>query len=232
MSIIDKILSCGVSCSGDSISNQLLWQTWNPTAPVQVPFQSLLHVLMFLSLVKFKSYFAFVISQLVASCQLGFLSCYAVDVPFVSKYCIEVLVCKLARTAEYTSIISKNHFPGVYLLCAIWCLLISARPVIKGQRLRTPSGYYEHDLQLCTFMGNKRKKEQKNLLVVQFLPANFIHLTTWNLSDSSVIHWKRRIFFVSVDRSWPVELVGVKKHGLINSLYRGHCGDLELVSSL
>ena len=232
MSIIDKILSCGFSCSGDSISNQLLWQTWNPTAPVQVPFQSLLHVLMFLSLVKFKSYFAFVISQLVASCQLGFLSCYAVDVPFVSKYCIEVLVCKLARTAEYTSIISKNHFPGVYLLCAIWCLLISARPVIKGQRLRTPSGYYEHDLQLCTFMGNKRKKEQKNLLVVQFLPANFIHLTTWNLSDSSVIHWKRRIFFVSVDRSWPVELVGVKKHGLINSLYRGHCGDLELVSSL
>ena len=42
------------------------------------------HVLLFLSLVKFKSSFAFVTSQLVASCQLGFLSCYALDVPFVS----------------------------------------------------------------------------------------------------------------------------------------------------
>ena len=86
-----------------------------------------------------------------------------------------------------TSRINKNLFLAVYLLCAIWCSVISTRPVIKGQRLRISPGYYEHDLQLCTFMGNKRKKEQKNLLVVQFLPANFIHLTTWNLSDSSVI---------------------------------------------
>ena len=230
---IDKILSCGVSCSGDSITKQVLWQTWKSNSPSSSPILITASCIVSQSsLVKCISSFAFVTSQLVASCQLGFSSCYALDVPFVSKYCIEVLACKLARTAEYTSIINKNHFLTLYLLCAIWCSLISAKPVIKGQGLRISPGYYEHDLQLCTFMGNKRKKEQKNLLAVQFLPANFIHLTTWNLSDSSVIHWKRRIFFVSVDRSWPVELVGVKKHGLINSLYRGHCGDLELVSSL
>ena len=138
---------------------------------------------------------------------------------------------KYLRT-PLTSIIDKNLFLPVYLLCAIWCSVISTRPVIKGQRLRTSSGYHEHDLQLCTFMGNKRKKEQKNSPAVQFLPANFIHLTTWNHSDSSVIQ-------LYIKRGWT--LVGVKSHGLFflllfpstdNSLCSGHDGDLELMSSL
>ena len=98
------------------------------------------------------------------------------------------LANKKCLETPLTSRINKNLFLAVHLLCAIWCSVISTRPLIKGQGLRTSSGYYEHDLQLCTFMRKKkRKKEQKNLLAIQFLPANFIHLTTWNLSDSSVI---------------------------------------------
>ena len=124
----------------------------------------------------------------------------------------------------------------MYLLCTIWCLVISTRPLIKGQGLRTPSGYYEHDLQLCTFMGNKRKKKQKNLLSVQFLPANFIHLTTWNLSDSSVIQ-------LYIKRGWMLtsRTCGCEKPcivffllfpSMVNSLCSEHSRDLELMSSL
>ena len=135
-----------------------------------------------------------------------------------------------------TSIIDKSLFQKVYLLCAIWWSVISTRPVIKGQRLRTSFGYHEHDLQLCTFTGNKRKKEQKNLLAVQFLPANFIHLTTWNLSDSSVIQlyikrgWMLTSRTCRCEKPWIIFLLLFPS--TVNSLYSGHNRNLELMSSL
>ena len=108
----------------------------------------------------------------------------------------------------------RRHFQAAFVTDLKWCSVISTRPVIKGQGLRNSSGCYEHDLQLCTFMGNKRKKEQKNLLAVQFLPANFIHLTTWNLSDSCVIQ-------LYIKRGWMLtsRTCGVKNHELFFFCY-------------
>ena len=157
-------------------------------------------------------------------------------------YCISPQYAPLRLTNKkclgtpLTSIINKNLFLAVYLLCTIWCSVISTRPVIKGQGLRISPGYYERDLQLCTFMGNKRKKEQKNLLAVQFLPANFIHLTTWNHSDSSVIQlyikrgWMLTSRTCRCEKPWVIFLLLFPS--MVNSLYNGHNGDLELMSSL
>ena len=125
----------------------------------------------------------------------GPLACRALGSPYGRQRAILFLpsICSTKACKQkmprnpLTSTINKNLFLAVYLLCAIWCSVISTRPVIKGQRLRISPGYYEPDLQLCTFMGNKRKKKQKNSLAVQFVPSNFIHLTTWNRSDISVI---------------------------------------------
>ena len=80
-------------------------------------------------------------------------------------YCISPQYAPLRLTNKkclgmpLTSIINKPFSSSV--LNTICCSVISTRPLIKGQGLRISPGYYEHDLQLCTFMGNKRKKEKR-----------------------------------------------------------------------
>ena len=123
----------------------------------------------------------------------------------------------------------------MYLLCTIWCSVISTRPLIKGQGLRISPGYYEHDLQLCTFMGNKRKKEKRTCqLFNSFLLISY----TWQLEI--IVTALLYSFTLKEDDCWPLELVGVKNHvlffllfpSMVNSLCSEHNRDLELMSSL
>ena len=56
------------------------------------------------------------------------------DVPFVSKYYIEVLVCKLARTAECTSsgaLAFKQISTGLQVIQTVWHISFKKRCIDK-----------------------------------------------------------------------------------------------------